>query len=70
MQIADMITRMTRMMALIGIAVGLLGLPLAMFGGGNLRPSGLALIFARRRGLLRTLSRTRSSRRTAAAADR
>ena len=36
MQIADMITRMTRMMALIGIAVGLLSLPLAMFGGGNL----------------------------------
>ena len=36
MQIADMITRMTRVMALIGIAVGLLSLPLAMFGGGNL----------------------------------
>ena len=47
MQIADRITRMTRMMASIGIAFGLLSLPLAMFGGGNLPILPiLALIFA------------------------
>jgi len=47
MQIADMITRMTRMMALIGIAVSLLSLPLAMFGGERLPVLPiLALVFA------------------------
>ena len=62
MQIADRITRMTRMMALIGIAFGLLSLPLAIFGGGNLPILPiLALIFAPSAAALLqlALSRTR-----------